>query len=267
MQILTELSNGEPVIGVLLQELAVSAAQPIILNDTGNVVTFETILQDTSPNRNKRRYPANVLAKAIASARVQELLRTRTLFGEANHPFCSDLSRQMVIDQTRLSHLITELNAPNKDGFVTGIVETASTSCGRDMRGVIVDNKSTVAFSMRGMGGVRKAPGSDIVEVTDPLALFTYDWVIFPSHATAYAASSIKNEGCAFISAAQATAYARDQSGNARSLVEQFEMENPEFILSEDQMDLIIRSNQTMVRVFLEQDIREDFRHAALKMF
>ena len=114
MQILNEFSNKEPAIGVVLQEMTVQAATPVIMNDTGSVVTFGTTLQDDQPNRNKRIYKENVLAQAIASARVQELLKLRSLFGEANHPFSPELSRQMVIDQTRISHLITELNPPKK---------------------------------------------------------------------------------------------------------------------------------------------------------
>jgi hypothetical protein len=260
MQILNEFSNKEPVIGVVLQEVAVTAATPVILNDTGSVVTFETTLQDDQPNRNKRIYPSNVLASAIASDRVQELLRLRSLFGEANHPFSADMSRQMVIDQTRISHLITDLRPP-KNGIVTGTIETAATQCGRDMRGLIVENKSTLAFSMRGMGGVRRIPGKDIVEVTAPLALITYDWVVFPSHKSAVMASTM-HEGCAVITASDAARYARDQSSNVQSLVEQFELENPEFTLTEDQMSLIVKSNQSIIKVFLEEDIRNEFRSA-----
>ena len=265
MQLLAEFAN-EPLIGVILQELTVSAAQPKVVNDTGSVVRFETVLQDTKPNRNKRLYSADVLGEAIQAARVQELLRTRTMYGEANHPFTTELSRQMVIDQTRISHIVTDIQPPS-GGVVKGIIETAATRCGRDFRGLIVENKSTVAFSMRGMGGVRKVPGQDLVEVTKPLALVTYDWVTFPSHASAYADNAVKHEGCSPVTTRAAMEYARDQSGNVRALVEQFELENPEFTLTEDQMSLIVTSSQAVVKVFLEADIRQDFRSAMMKLF
>ncbi len=265
MQLLKEFAN-EPLIGVVLQELTVQAAEPKVMNDTGTVVRFESVLQDTKPNRNKRLYSADVLGEAIQASRVQELLRTRNMFGEANHPFTTDLSRQMVIDQTRISHLVTDIRPP-EGGVVRGVIETAATRCGRDFRGLIVENKSTVAFSMRGMGGVRKVPGQDLVEVTKPLALVTYDWVTFPSHSSAYMQSDVKHEGMAPVTASAATAYAKDQSGNVKALVEQFELENPEFHLTEDQMNLIIKSSQAVVKVFLEADIRAEFRSAALKLF
>ena len=265
MQLLAEFAN-EPLIGVILQELTVQAAEPKVVNDTGSVVRFESVLQDTKPNRNKRMYSADVLGEAIAASRVQELLRTRNMFGEANHPFTTELSRQMVIDQTRISHIVTDIRPP-EGGVVKGIIETAATRCGRDFRGLIVENKSTVAFSMRGMGGVRKVPGQDLVEVTKPLALVAYDWVTFPSHQTAYMQSDVRHEGMAPVTARAATEYARDQSGHVRSLVEQFELENAEFTLTEDQMNMIVRSSQAVVKVFLESDIRREFRAAALKLF
>ena len=104
-------------------------------------------------------------------------------------------------------------------------------------------------------------------EVTKPLALVTYDWVTFPSHSSAYMQSDVKHEGMVPVTASAATAYAKDQSGNVKALVEQFELENPEFHLTEDQMNLIIKSSQAVVKVFLESDIRAEFRSAALKLF
>ena len=265
MQLLKEFAN-EPLVGVILQELSVMAAEPKVVNDTGSVVRFETVLQDTKPNRNKRIYKEDVLSEAIQAARVQELLRTRTMFGEANHPFTTELSRQMVIDQTRISHIVTDIRPP-QGGVVRGMIETAATRCGRDFRGLIVENKSTVAFSMRGMGGVRKVPGQDLVEVTKPLALVTYDWVTFPSHQSAYMSTDVKHEGAAPVTMRAATEYAKDQSGNVKALVEQFELENAEFHLTEDQMNMIIHSSQAVVKVFLEEDVRAEFRQAALRMF
>ena len=265
MQLLKEFAN-EPLVGVILQELSVMAAEPKVVNDTGSVVRFETVLQDTKPNRNKRIYKEDVLSEAIQAARVQELLRTRNMFGEANHPFTTELSRQMVIDQTRISHIVTDIRPP-QGGVVRGMIETAATRCGRDFRGLIVENKSTVAFSMRGMGGVRKVPGQDLVEVTKPLALVTYDWVTFPSHQSAYMSTDVKHEGVAPVTMRAATEYAKDQSGNVKALVEQFELENAEFHLTEDQMNMIIHSSQAVVKVFLEDDVRAEFRQAALRMF
>jgi hypothetical protein len=118
---------------------------------------------------------------------------------------------------------------------------------------------------MRGMGGCKRVPGKDLVEVTSPLALFTYDWVSFPSHSGAY--QKVMIEGCEPVSLIAATQYAKDQSKNVFSLTEQFELENPEFNLTEDQMNMIIRSNTSVIKVFLEEDIRQEFRNSLLNMF
>ena len=266
--ILNEFAQSEDAIGVMLQEVTSAAAEPRIIEDTGGVVRFETILQDTQPNRNKRRYPADVLTQAITSARVQELIQMRSFYGEANHPFDPDMKRQMVIDATRISHLITDITPPTNSTPVRGIVETAATSCGRDMRGLIVENRSTVAFSMRGMGGVRRAPGQDYVEVTSPLALYAYDWVTFPSHKVAYMnTQSNKQEGARVITREQAISYARDKSGNIQTLVEQMELDVESFQLTEDFMDMLIHTkNGTTARVFLESAIRNEFRSSILKI-
>ena len=56
-----------------------------------------------------------------------------------------------------------------------GIVETAQTRAGKDMRGLIRQG-SSVAFSMRGMSdNVRK--DGDLVRVGSPLMIGAYDWV------------------------------------------------------------------------------------------
>ena len=262
--LLLEFSQGGgQLAGVLLQELAVVGSRPKVTSDTGTVCRFQSTLQDVTPNRNRRLYKESVLASAISSGPVQERLRTRTMYGEANHPFTDDLKRQMVVDGTRVSHLITGLEAP-KGGVVRGEVETAATRVGRDMRGLIVENNSTVAFSMRGMGGVRRVPGQDLMEVTSPLALVTYDWVTFPSHQTAYM-DALSEGHVAVVGLDEATAYAMDQSPNARALVEQFELEPGSLRLTEDHAALVIGAGRATVAVFLERDVRAEFRSALLR--
>jgi hypothetical protein len=261
--LLLEFSRGEGALaGVLLQELAVAAATPKIMEDTGEILRFQSTLQDVNPNRNRRLYTEDVLSHAIAAPPVQERLRTRTMYGEANHPFSDDLKRQMIVDGTRVSHLTVGLEQP-KNGVVRGIVETAATQTGRDMRGLIVHNKSTVAFSMRGMGGIRRVPGKDLVEVTKPLCLVTYDWVTYPSHQTAYM-DTLHEGHVAFVGHDEALAYAKDQSANYRSIMEQGEFEPDGLVLTEDQRAIIVRSGRTVVASFLESDIRREFRAALL---
>ena len=98
--------SNHKVVGYLLQEASV-AVDPIIIEDTGTILRFKARLQDFDVNRNKRRYSREILTKAHKSEMVQELIKTRTMFGEANHPFSNEPSRQMQVDFTRTSHLNT----------------------------------------------------------------------------------------------------------------------------------------------------------------
>jgi hypothetical protein len=260
-ELLLEFAEAEGnLVGVLLQELAVAATRPKITSDTGTVCRFEATLQDVSPNRNRRMYTEDVLASALASPQIKEKLRTRTMFGEANHPFLKDVERQMVVDHTRISHLVTAIS-PLKNGIVRGHVETAATAVGRDYRGLIVENGSMAAFSMRGIGGVRRVPGKDLVEVTKPLALISYDSVTYPSHQNAYM-DTLNETHVAPVTVDQATAYACDQSGNFQALMEQFELIPDELRLTADNRAMVVRSGQTVIAAFLEKDIRTEFRTA-----
>ena len=159
--------------GYLISETA-AISQPSVLSDKEDVTIFEAILQDgDTPNRNKRVYPLNVLKKAMDNEYVKERLDTKTWFGEAGHPLNPDVQRQLYIDQTRISHIITKAWFEGK--YLKGIVECAPTAVGRDMQG-LVRRGSKVAFSLRGFGPVSEKKG-DIVTVKDPLQILTFDWV------------------------------------------------------------------------------------------
>jgi hypothetical protein len=92
------------------------------------------------------------------------------------------MNRLKEVKQTNISHIILEKTVGTT---VEGLIETANTSVGRDFMGLI-DQGSKVAFSMRGFGktvALRESPGSSVV--TRPMKILTYDWVVFPSHASA----------------------------------------------------------------------------------
>jgi len=89
------------------------------------------------------------------------------------HPLDPDIRRQMHIDQTRISHIVTEIYLRNK--VVQPIIESANTQAGRDFRGLI-EQGSKVAFSMRGVSPLVENK-KDYIEVKGPLTIFSYDWV------------------------------------------------------------------------------------------
>jgi|GEM_PF-2538964 len=173
--------------GFIITESAYSA-KPKIVSDKADVTVVETILQEAeADNRNKRRYDRGGLFGALKTPQIQEKLKRKTFYGEAGHPLASDdhdadLRRQTYIDQTRISHIITDLKF--EGNLVKGMVESANTACGKDFQGLIRQG-SEVSFSMRGIGGAAKRRG-DITLIEGPLMIICYDWVVFPSHANAY---------------------------------------------------------------------------------
>jgi len=252
---------SEPIIGFCIQESSYESNVKILSDDGESVVSFETVLQSCdNGNRNNRVYPFGLMREAILSAPVQERLNTRTLYGEASHPFSTELSRQLTIDNNRVSHLITEITPPSKKGdLIKGQVETAATRSGKDMYGLITKNKSRVAFSMRGFGNIVKQRSTNLDEVTGKLALIGWDWVCFPSHKEAY--MSLRESGqVSGITKTDLSQYLLNESGNLQYIIETLQIENPSITLSEDQTSAIVKGNQILVKSFLEQDLRREFR-------
>ena len=254
--------SDRKVVGYLLQEVT-QAAEPVILEDTGTILRFRARLQDFDVNRNKRRYSKEILQKAHKSEMVQELLSTRSMFGEANHPFSKEPARQMQVDFTRVSHLNT--NFSFSECGITGTVETTGENQGPAMRSAIVDNKSRIAFSMRGIGDVEQKGG--FLDVTK-LILRCYDWVTFPSHRTAYMETTneaITESYIAGLSREDVTSmenHLQENSGIVQSFMEQFDIEKPEIKILESGGGAIIESaSGTRILSSIEEDISYDFRN------
>jgi len=168
----------------LISESTITSKPEIVgYNEATNSVTFKAVLQDAdTPNRNRRSYQYKGLKNALNSDYIQERLERKAWYGECGHPLSNDVKRQLHIDQTRISHIIREVWF--EGNVVKGLIETANTRSGRDMMGLIRQG-SEVAFSMRGLGSKTEQQGN-ILYVKDPIKIFTYDWVIHPSHEIAY---------------------------------------------------------------------------------
>lgn len=164
----------ENIKGYMISE-AETTSVPKILNDkSGSVTTIEAVLQEGDlQNRNRRVYPTNVIKKALTSDYVQERLKTKSWYGEAGHPLAPTVERQLYVDQSNISHIITKTWW--EGNLLKGIVECALTERGRDMQGLIRQG-SQVAFSMRGYGPISEKKG-DITYIKDPLHILCYDWV------------------------------------------------------------------------------------------
>lgn len=158
---------------------------------SGNIIIHATIQDGDVLNRNKRIYPTEVLKNALESSYVKERLKTKSWYGEAGHPCKPDVQRQLYIDQSNISHIITKIWWEGNK--LKAEIEAANTARGKDFQGLI-EQGSIVGFSLRAMGPIVENKGDHVI-VKDPLTIFTYDWVIHPSHASAYMDKIVSESG------------------------------------------------------------------------
>ena len=187
-------------VGYYLAENTSGFNTPVIKAQTKTHLSLETVLQDGNTlNKNGRVYPTEVIEKAAGNKYVRERLETKTWYGEANHPITKDVKRMSMVDHGRMSHIITSFRKEGDNLFV-GDVETIGRSpLGETMRGVI-EQGSKVGFSMRGFAQIKEETrgGRKVEMVQSPLMLVTYDWVMNPSHTSAYMRRLKETEGHPF---------------------------------------------------------------------
>ena len=233
-----------------------------------NVVRMECILQDAdTPNRNGRVYPKKVLENALNSSFVKEKLSTNSWLGEMNHPPAgSTLQRQMMVDMSNVSHLIKKYWWDGK--LLMGMIETASTSVGKDFAGLIRDNQMICSFSMRGGGDVTKKNGYD--HVKDPLQLITYDAVHFPSHKSAYMKRKINENTEIDVTVSMLTDYIAEQSDNHRTIMESLECfgSTVDLKLEENKLLIVEKDTKTILGYsVLEKKLKDEYHSTLNEMF
>lgn len=161
-----------------------SVGQSKIVDDKQGGVKIYSELQDSAEfNRNGRNYPLEILREGLGAPRIQELIQRKQWCGEAGHPVKPTLERQMEVMKDNISHRI--LSYEFKGPKVMGVVKTAPTARGKEMRDFILDTDAMeTAYSLRALGPITKTPQGNVVG--RPLTVITYDWVFYPSHKNAY---------------------------------------------------------------------------------
>lgn len=174
--------NGSVVAYMICEETAMSRSK--IIEDKQGGVKVYSELQDASEfNRNGRNYPMPILKEGLTAPRIQELIQRKQWCGEAGHPVKPTLERQMEVMKDNISHRI--LSVEFKGPKVMGVVKTAPTVRGREMRDFILDTDAMeTAYSLRALGPITKTAQGNVVG--RPLTVITYDWVFYPSHKNAY---------------------------------------------------------------------------------
>jgi len=151
-----------------------------IVKVTPKKAIYKMVLQTCDEvNQNKRLYPKDVLTSAMENAR--ERISKKLPF-EMDHPLIKgneayDGMRQTTVLLKEVCGYI--INYEFQGNLLVGECETASTTHGRDLLGMLLD-KCVLGSSMRGMASLEKK--NDVNVVQDPLYIITFDSVSLPSH-------------------------------------------------------------------------------------
>lgn len=154
--------------------------------EKGKRVTAKGIVQTgNQQNRNGRKYRTEDLIKEINAPRQKELLKTGNMLGEAGHPMTQDLLRQQTIDPKNTC--VRYLKFWNEGDDIWALFKGTNNGLGeafdQDLREGVLP-----AFSYRALGTVQETPQGSVVQ---NLKMITYDYVIYPSHPTAYTAGLV----------------------------------------------------------------------------
>lgn len=140
----------------------------------GILKRIKGIVADFKPNRNGRVYPRELWEKVINSEYVKEMMGSKCLFGENNHPF----DDRVEIDLNNVSHCIHDLYIEGDS--VIGVIDLLPTPAG-EIINKLIDYGSKIGISSRGAGSVQ----SDGSVNPDDYQFFTFDLVPRPSVAAA----------------------------------------------------------------------------------
>ena len=237
-------------------------------------VEFDTNLQDADfTNRNKRYYAREQLFPQLTSTRTLELIRTRNLYGEAGHPTSKDLTVQQTVNPNNRNHLILRLWTD--DRMVRGRIRAAATRVGDDFHRSVIDG-TTPAFSLRALGSIENTRNG--AEVRN-LKLITYDFVIFPSHATAYGDTvkigdqvdtAVQTESSRIflnesdngllipVTEKSITKFVTEQSKNIKNVVESFELLYDTIELLPNKRQVKIGLGESSMIVSLEESVQNE---------
>lgn len=141
----------------------------------GILKRIKGIVADFKPNRNGRVYPRELWEKVINSEYVKEMMASKCLFGENNHPLDSD---RVEIDLNNVSHCIHKLWIENDS--VMAELDLLPTPAG-EIIDKLITYGSKIGVSSRGAGSVRSDGSVD----PDDYQFFTFDLVPRPSVAAA----------------------------------------------------------------------------------
>lgn len=177
-------------IGCLICEATRSEVEFKITEEHRNgFLVAEGILQEGDEvNRNRRYYPMEELKRSIVSPRVQELVETGNLKGEAGHPTDTSIARQTKVDPTL--EQVWYLKLWTDGNFVKGRFRGTNNELGKSFNEDLRCGQRP-SFSLRAVGSLVNENGRLTVR---KMQVITYDRVYFPSHSKAYTTRIVTTE-------------------------------------------------------------------------
>ena len=267
--------NKEQIVAYAICETAepTEAKNVRVVNENGLFyVRFDARLQDFNVfNRNKRMYMGDAMVPSLNSEHVLELVENKTWFGEAGHPDSENPKRILTIDPKLISHRISSFTATHQG--CTAVIETLCTRYGQEMTKLILQHMEP-AFSLRALAPlVKKGDGSSIIKAKAHVV--TYDWVILPSHKTAYRDKSkpvqkviqqISDDGNVIRTESALTPLQESvitdlvltESFNTKVISNVCEVSLNNAYLSKDLKNVIIKENSETYIVKIEDAVREE---------
>lgn len=263
----------------LIMESTMEPVKPKILqvNDKNGLffVRFLTTLQEYNVmNRNRRKYMLGPMTQSLQAPHLLELMNKRSLFGEAGHPDTTDIKRILTIDPKLISHKINRWNMEST--FLKGEIETLDdgNGYGNKMTRHILQGMIP-AFSLRALAEIIKCgDGSQLVN--SRAHIVTFDWVILPSHSTAYMDNSkpiqkvvkqIQSDGNTVqesmvdVLESQITDYIRMESKNVKVVSNVCDVALESMSISKDLKFAIAKEGQKTYAIKIEDKIKRDVTH------
>lgn len=156
-----------------LKQTLFEEVEPTEPKRKGILKTIKGIVADCKLNRNGRIYPRQLWQNVINSDYVQELLASKTLFGETDHP-----ADRLEMSLQEVSHCISDIKLEGDNVIAT--IDILDTPNG-NLISRLLDYGSKIGVSSRGAGDV----GEDNVVDPDTYTFVGFDLVARPSCAAA----------------------------------------------------------------------------------
>jgi hypothetical protein len=167
----------------IIAETTMSGIPQKIRKGKNNNLRFEACIQTADDiNRNRRRYPKDLLENGIAAIRPR--IQAGNFLSELDHPLSREPSRQTTVLYKEASHRFMDMGWDGNR--LVAVVECLRTPNGQILSNLAEDGLP-VGFSLRAMGDLKLVTesGSQYHEVVGPLHCVAWDSVSYPSHAQA----------------------------------------------------------------------------------